>query len=310
MNKISQFVFKPSKKIIFSSNEKNKLIEYQPYKLRSIPKSQKLFSTINPVKPFNRFTKPKISNTGVDPLQTFIDFINKDFPKPYKSQFSPLSINNKSLNVENTKWIVGTTCNCRRKEFLPKLDPYKEYHFISNDENKKISNLKMTYLSTDNISIKTPEMLKTIEAKKSDNYKSILKLKELNFNYESNSYWVPFSRQEDNNYNKSSVNYNIINYKDNKISGKREPTILEKSFNNKKKGITEYYELRKSCGPNFRPNYAQMFTDNNKRFMKIKGAFTHLYDSYNKNGNVYQPFSTSNSNEQLFNKRNKLNLII
>ena len=310
MNKVSQFIFKPSKKIIFSSNEKTKLIDYQPYKLSSIPKTQKLFSTISPVKPFNRFTKPKMANTGVDPLQTFINFINKDFPKPYKSQFSPLSINKNKLNIENTKWSIGTTCNCRRKEFLPKLDPYKEYHFITNDKNKKINNLRMTYLSTDHISIKTPEMLKTIEAKKSDNKKSILKLKELNFNSESNSYWVPFSPKDDNNFNRSSVDYNIINYKDNKISGKREPTILEKSFNNRKKGISEFYELRRSFEPNFRPSYAQMFTDNNKRFMKYKGAFTQLYDSYNKNGNVYQPFSTSNSNEKIFNKRDKLNIIV
>ena len=146
MNRISQFVFRPSKKIIFSSNEKTKFIDYQPYKLSSIPKSQKVFSTISPVKPFNRFTKPKIANTGVDPLQTFIDFINKDFPKPYKSTFSPLSINKKNLNYENNKWSIGTTYNCRRKEFLPKIDPYKEYYFFSDDKNEKINNLKMNYL--------------------------------------------------------------------------------------------------------------------------------------------------------------------
>ena len=53
-----------------------------------------------------------------------------------------------------------------------------------------------------------------------------------------------------------------------------------------------------------------MLKENNNIFMKYKGTFTQLYDSYNKNGNVFQPFSKSNSNEKL-NKINKnLNIII
>ena len=131
-------------------------------------------------------------------------------------------------------------------------------------------------------------MLKTIGAIKYNNGKSILKFKELNFNSESNSNWVPFFQKDDNNFNRSSVDYNIINYSDNKSSGKRESTILEKSVNNKKKGVTEFFQLHRIFEPNFSPKYSQMFKENNKRFMKYKGSFTQLYDSYNKNGNVYQ----------------------
>ena len=141
MKKSSQFIFKPSKKFIFSSKEQNKLINYQPYKLSPTATSQTLFSTISPVRPFNRFIKPKMSYTGVDPSQTFINFINKDIPKPYKSQLYPYSDKN-SIKIENTKWSIGTTCNCRRKEFLPKFQQYKNYYFISNNDDKnKIDNL-------------------------------------------------------------------------------------------------------------------------------------------------------------------------
>ena len=309
MKKSSQFIFKPSKKFIFSSKEQNKLINYQPYKLTPTATSQTLFSTISPVRPFNRFIKPKVSYTGVDPSQTFINFINKDIPKPYKSQLYPYSDKN-SIKIENTKWSIGTTCNCRRKEFLPKFQQFKNYYFISNNDNKnKIDNLRNTYLSTDHISIKKPDTLDIIKEKK-ENRKSILKLKQLNFNSESNSFWTPFEHTDDNNFNRSSVDYNIINYKNNTISAKREMSILEKSINNKKKGVTEFSQLQRNFEPNYRPNFNQMLRENNNIFMKYKGVFTQLYDSYNKNGNVFQPFSKSNSNEKLNNKYKNLNIII
>ena len=306
MDKITQFIFKPSKNIIFSSKEQNKLIEYQPYKLNPIPKSQKLFSTISPVKSFNRFIKPKMSNTGVDPSQTFLDFINKDIPKPYQSKLFPFSTKNKnSIKIENTKWSIGTTCNCIRKEFLPKFQQFKNYYFISNTNDNNKNNLRNTYLSTDHISIKTPDSLDILEAKK-ENKKSILNLKKLNINSESNSFWVPFTHSDKNNFNRSSVDYNIINYKNNTISGKRETSILEKSTNNKKKGVTEFSQLQRNFEPNYRPKFRQMLKDNNNIFMKYKGTFTQLYDSYNKNGNVFQPFSKSNSNEKINNINKKL----
>ena len=311
MTELSKFVFKPSKNFIFTSKEKKKFVEYELYKTKSVPKSQKLFSTINPVRPFNRFIKPKKANTGVDPIQIFINFINKDFSKPYKNTLSSCYNNDKKdIQIENTKWSLGTTCNCPRKQFLPKTDPYKNYYFIKNDDNKNKDNLRMTYLSTDHISIKTPDMLNTIDFKKIDNKKSVLNLKKFNFNSESNSYWVPFNHQDDNNFNRSSVDYNIINYKNNKISGKREPTILEKSINNKKKGVTEFSQLQRPFEPNYSPKYAEMFRENNRRYMKYKGIYTQLYDSYNRNGNVYQPFSKSNSNEKLNNGYRKKNLKI
>ena len=312
MIKSSQFIFKPSKKFILSTKPKPTLLDFQPYKPLSISKGQKLFSTISPVRPFNRFLKIKKADTGVDPTQIFKNFIKKDFPEPYKRDLTFIhDRNKKNITIENSKWSLGTTCNCSRKEFLPKIDPYKEYHFLPNkDENNKVNNLRMTYLSTDHISIKTPDMLETLDGLKNKNKKSILKLKELNFNSESNSYWTPFFHKDDNDFNRSSVDYNIINYTNNKVSGKRETSIFEKSINNKKKGVTEFSQLQRNYEPNFSPKYAQMMKENCLRFMKYKGIFTQLYDSYNKNGNVYQPFSKSNSNRKINNKKRNLNIII
>ena len=105
--------------------------------------------------------KQKKADTGIDPTQTFINFINKDFPRPYKIQLSPIyKENKKSINIENTKWAIGTTLNRSRKELLTKVDPYKDYYFITNNENRNRNNLRLTYLSTEHISIKTPDMLK------------------------------------------------------------------------------------------------------------------------------------------------------
>ena len=87
-------------------------------------------------------------------------------------------------------------------------------------------------------------------------------------------------------------------------------SILEKSINNKKKGVTEFSQLQRNFEPNYRPKFNQMLRENNNIFMKYKGVFTQLYDSYNKNGNVFQPFSKSNSNEKLNNKYKNLNIII
>ena len=57
-------------------------------------------------------------NTGVDPTQTFKNFINKDIPQPYKSQIYPFSDKNKnSIKIENTKWGIGTILIVEEKNF-------------------------------------------------------------------------------------------------------------------------------------------------------------------------------------------------
>ena len=308
MNKISPFRFKPLKQFIFTSKPKDNFATIQPYKIKPIPKQQKIFNTISPVKPFTRFIKPKIYGTGSDPSMAFINFMNKDCEKPYKKMISPIITQGfKNKPIKNIRWSLGTTCNCNNKDYLPKLDPFKEYNFYS--RNNKIKNSYTTaYLSTDHISIRNPEF-KTLEVDGEKNYKFFNMKKKYNPNSESESYWVPFAFNNDNNnFNRSSVPYNIINNKDNKISGKKEISIIEKTINNKKKGVAEFYHLQRNYEPNYSPKFSKYIDKYKKGFLKYKGVFTNLYDSYNKNGNIYQPFSIDNN--PISRNKKKLNIVI
>ena len=59
-------------------------------------------------------------------------------------------------------------------------------------------------------------------------------------------------------------------------------------MNNKKKGFFEFYHLQRNYEPNYSPKFRKFFLENNNGFMRYKGEFTELYDSYIKNGNIYQ----------------------
>ena len=296
MNKLSPFRFKPSKKYIFNSKPKNNFVTLQHYKIHSLAKHQKSFNTISPVKPFTRFIKPKIYGTGSDPSTAFVHFMNNDCEKPYKKKISPIITKEfQKKPLENIRWSLGTTCNCNNKDYLPKLDPFKEYHFTSRNNNNIINKYATSYLSTDHISIRNPES-KTIEFDDNNNFKFMNMKKKFNFNSESESFWSPFAfNNNNNNFNRSSVTYNIINNKENKISGKKEISVIEKTVNNKKKGVTEFYHLQRNYEPNYSPKFSKFFNENKKGFLRYKGVFTDLYDSYNKNGNIYQPFSIDNN---------------
>ena len=306
MNHLSTFIFKPSKTIIFTNKTRNNINSIEPYKYKahSLSKQQKIFNTISPVRPFNRFIRQKIYGTGEDPSSAFIHFMNKDGEKPYKKKISPIITEGIKKTIKNNKWSLGTTYITNKKEYLPKIDPYKEYCFTSSDKDKINTNkFLMTYLPTDHISIRNPGIFKTIDADSKGN-SSFLKMKsKFNFNSESESYWAPFASYDNNNFNRSSVHYNIINNKDNLISGKKELYINEKTINNKKKGVTEFFHLQRDYEPNYSPKFSNFLKENRNGFRFYKGAFTDLYDSYNRNGNIYQPFSIDNNKKM--NRRKK-----
>ena len=299
MNHLSTFIFKPSKTIIFTNKTRNNINSIEPYKYKahSLSKQQKIFNTISPVRPFNRFIRQKIYGTGEDPSSAFIHFMNKDGEKPYKKKISPIITEGIKKAIKNNKWSLGTTYITNKKEYLPKIDPYKEYCFTSRDKDKINTNkFLMTYLPTDHISLRNPELSKTIDVDKKRNNSYMSMKKKFHFNIESESYWKPYINVDNNNFNRSSVKYNIINNKENKISGKKDISIIEKTVNNKKKGVTEFFHLQRDYEPNFSPKFSKFFKEYRSGFMKYKGLFTDLYDSYNKNGNIYQPFSINNNN--------------
>lgn len=311
MKKLSSFIFKPSKNVTFSKTSKNNLHTIQPYKARSLSKHQKIFNTIKPIKPFNRFIKPKIYNTGSDPSLAFLHFMNKDSEKPYKKNISPIikeGIDNNS--IKNIRWCLGTTYKCNNKDYLPKVDPFKEYYFTSRYDEKNRNNIYLkTYTSrqSKNLRNNNNDNYKTLEVEKGKNLSYLNMKKKFNFNSESNSFWSPYaSNNINNNFNRSSVKYNIITNQENAISGKRDMSIFEKTVNNKKKGVTEFYHLQRNYEPNYSPKFSKFYNENRNGFMKHKGLFTELYDSSSKNGNIYLPFNNSK-----ISKRNKaLNIII
>lgn len=289
MYKPSPFVFKPPKKFLLQPKKYEYYNSKRP-KSAALAKAQKLFSKKTSVRPLTRFIKPKVYGTGADPSQTFIHFMNKDIIKPYRRATSAVYLeeNNFPQN-QKLKWAIGTTCKCNDEDLLPKRDNYKVYYFSENKKNRE--KIETTYLPTDHISIN-----RAIEIDKNKLNSPFFRMKEkFNNNTESGSFWAPRKYKNDNNFNRSSVSYNIINNEENKYSGKKESCIIERMANNKRKGVTEMLDLQSKHELNFRPQYNNFLKENNNGFMKYKGIFTELYDSIRKNGNIYKPFIIENN---------------
>ena len=111
--------------------------------------------------------------------------------------------------------------------------------------------------------------------------------------------WVPLSGFDTIN-NQSGVNYNIITfqpllYRTTNEKGKI-MNQMKKDLNNKKKGVAEYADLTRTYRENYNPDYQRLFKENNKRFFKYQGIFSDMYDSAQKNGDLYKPFANNNNN--------------
>ena len=287
----SKFVFKPSKKFIFNPRPPvDKPIN--PYREQKLTIVQKNFHAYKPVRPFNRFGKPKIANTGIDPSTVFINFNNKDPTQPYNAKDSSIYNEDyrKYVPTEPLKWSVGNTYVCNDERLLPKKDQFKEYNFskhIKEEEEK----YRINYLSTDHISIRMPKDSKSVDNKSLP----YLKMKsEFGPNENSDSYWVPKIQDKATMSNRSSVEYNIINNQENPLTGVVNVGILDKAVNNKKKGVAEFSDYLKPFNYNPNKRYLKNYEENNNRFRFYKGVFSELYDSAAKNGNLYMPFKRTN----------------
>ena len=318
MYKQEKFIFAPTKKYIFTNKER--ILDSKPkYSTQKLSPVQNNYNIIHPVRPFNRFGKPKIYNTGIDPPSIFVDFIKKDPDKPYKRYISPIiTKDTKYIPPNSLRWGVGCTKSCTKKELVPKYDPYKEYNFIkrlkpikvvnnnSNNisfENDKEEIFEKTYLPTDHISIREPKISKSIE--NNGRCFPFLELKrEYNNTTESNSFWAPRNNANKSFSNKSSVDYNMISNIKSSIDGVHEDTIFNRTLHNKKKGIGEFVVSQRPFGPNYNQTFIKLMREKGDRFRKYKGVFTELYDSAIKNGNIFIPFS-ENKEEQSKIKYNK-----
>ena len=293
----SIFVFKPTKKYIFNPRPKEDfpLKRYKEYKLAPV---QKNFDTVKPVRPFNRFGLPKLSNSGVDPSTVFINFNNKDPNHPNLNQDSSVysDYKNKYISTEPQKWSIGYTYNCKDERLLPRKEQFKDYYFIvrNKEDDKKY---KDNYLPTDHISIRMPKVSKSVDKKDNleNKYYPYLKMKsEFGTNQSSESYWVPQIQNKATMSNRSSVGYDIITNKDVLSANTDGFGILDKASNNKKKGVAEFSDYLKPFNYNPNKRYLKNYEENNNRFRFYKGVFSELYDSAAKNGNLYMPFKRTN----------------
>ena len=313
MYKQDKFVFSPTKNYIFTKKE-NSTITRPRYTLHKLSPLHSKFNAFRPVRPFNRFGKTKIYNTGIDPPSIFVDFIKKDPDKPYKRYVSPIITQDiRYIPTSPLRWGIGCTKSCNRKELVPKYDPYKEYNFLKkinpnshsiSYESEKDRNFEKTYLKTDHISIREPKKSK-VEDNTKNNYPFLTLKGEYNNTSDSNSFWVPRNNANTSFSNKSSVDYNIIsNIKDSNY-GIQKDVMLNKTMHNKKKGIEEFIVSQRPFGPNYNLKFMKLMRENKERFRKYKGVFTELYDSSIKNGNIFKPF-TEKKEDELKIKNNKM----
>lgn len=287
----SNFVFKPTKKFIFNPRPPvdKPINSYREQKLTLV---QKNFNAYKPVRPFNRFGRPKIANTGIDPSTVFINFNNKDPTKPYNAKDSSIynEYYQKYIPTEPLKWSIGNTCICNDEKLLPRREQFKEYNFThpkKEDEEKYRNN----YLLTDHISIRMPNTSKSLDNR---NYPYLKMKSEFGTNQNSDSFWVPMVQKRATMSNRSSVEYDIINNINNPMAGAPGFGILDKALNNKKKGVAEFSDYLKPFNINPNKRYLKCFDDNNNRFHFYKGVFSELYDSAARNGNIYMPFKGDN----------------
>jgi hypothetical protein len=304
MYKQSKFIFAPTKNYIFTNNKITIERQKPKFSLHKLSPTQKNFNFFRPVKPFSRFIKHKIYNSGIDPSAVFINFIKKDPEKSRKRNISPIITKDiKYIPSSPHRWVVGCTKSCNHKNLVPKYDPFKEYHF----NEKSNQTFEKSYLPTDHISIREPKIPKTIDNDSSsiiNNSKyPYLKLKgEYNNTSDSNSFWVPRNNANKTTSNKSSVDYNIISNNKNNLSVIEKDTMLNKTLYNKRKGIEEFVVSQRPFGPNYNQTFIKLIKENGKRFRKYKGMFTELYDSATKNGNIFKPFHERKEDE--FKNRN------
>ena len=283
----SHFVFKPSKKFIFNVRppvDKSS----KAYREQKLSLVQKSFDSYRPVRPFNRFGKPKIASTGIDPSTVFINFNNKDPVPPYNVKDSSIynEYYHKYIPTEPLKWSIGNTITCNDEKLLPRKEQFKDYHFsIRNKEEEE--KYKNHFLSTDHICIRMPKVAKSVDRRDH----SYLKMKsEFGSNQDSDSFWVPKVQEKESMSNRSSVEYDIINNQKNPLTGVINVGILDKALNNKRKGVAEFSDYLKPFNYNPNKRYLKYYDQNNNRFHFYKGVFSELYDTAAKNGNIYLPF--------------------
>ena len=150
------------------------------------------------------------------------------------------------------------------------------------------------FLETDHIGIRVPDFVN-----KSSDSNNFLSMKaKYGSHAESKNGWVPKTYNLNSVGNRNSVDYDIINFNKNILTGVMHTDMMDKSVNNIKKGVAEFSDYLNPNNPNFNKEYQNYIKENDHIFYNYKGVCSNLYDSASKNGGLYMPF------------RKKMNLIL
>ena len=286
-----------SKRRKWIQNKNLKIELGNPYPTYTI--KQKEFTKPHPAREYTRFPKTKVALTGMDVSGKLLEFMKKDIIHPLTRPClyedydikNEKNLNNKqSPNLPNppTKWALKTSARAPNYESLPKLQPFQTYYFPPEYNNKNVEKYRNFSLKTDHIGIKVPRIQKV----KSD--ESFLKLKKeycISTETKKENKWVPFPSKDSIN-NLSSKNYDIINFQP-ILANSSNCQIMNKTLNDRKKGIGEYADLTKTFRINFNKDFAEKYNNNPFRFHKYTGIFSNMYDASHKNGNIIPPFGHS-----------------
>ena len=283
------------RKLIQNKNLSVKIELGNPYPSYNI--KQKEFTKPRPAREYTRFPKTKIALTGMDVSGNLLEFINKDIIHPLirPSLYEQYDIKNENYLKKNKeshpnpiKWALKTSARAPNYDFLPKLQPFQTYYFPPEYNNKNPEKYRNFSLKTDHIGIKVPR----IEKVKSDD--SFLKLKggyNVSTETQKENKWAPFPSKDSIN-NLSSKNYDIINFQPILVNSSN-CQIMNKTLNDRKKGIGEYADLTKTFRINFNKDFLEKVNSNPFRFHKYNGIFSNMYNAAHKNGNIIPPFGHS-----------------
>ena len=70
--------------------------------------------------------------------------------------------------------------------------------------------------------------------------------------------------------------------------------MMNKKIANRKKGISEFYDITNPYSSNWDKNYTNCVEKYPKIFKQYTGVFSHMYDAARKNGNLGMPFRKEN----------------
>ena len=306
LSKLNQFSYKQNSSQSLPNTSTKKWLSKKnleidlgnPYPTFNI--KQKEFTKPRPAREYTRFPKTKISLSGMDVSGNLLEFMSKDIIHPLTrpSLYEAYDIKNyKNLNSNDlisfhlnppSKWALKTAARAPNYESLPKIQQFQTYYFPPKYNNKNIEKYRNFSLKTDHIGIKVPRIQKV----KSN--ESFIKLKsDYNASTETKkeNKWVPFPSKDSIN-NLSSKNYDIINFQP-ILANSSNCQIMNKTLNDRKKGIGEYADLTKTFRLNFNKDFTEKFNSNPFRFHKYNGIFSNMYDASHKNGNIIPPFGHS-----------------